>query len=63
MSDQVKQIIRRTVSEMPADSVLEQNIRRIAEKICRESSFCVDSYRIIGGILQGLNIKLGNFIG
>jgi len=39
MSDQVKQIVRQTVSEMLADSMSAQNSR----KTCRESSFCADS--------------------
>ncbi len=62
MSDQVKQIIRRTVSEMLADSMSAQNIRRIAEKHAEKVRFVPIRYRVIGGILQGLNIKFGNFI-
>lgn len=37
MSNQVKQIIRQTVSEMLADSMSAQNIHRMAEKIMRGS--------------------------
>jgi len=62
MSNQVKQIIRQTVSEMLADSLSAQNIRRIAEKHAEKVHFVPIRYRIIGGILQGLNIKFGNFI-
>lgn len=62
MSDQVKQIIRRTVSEMLADSISEQNIRRMVEKHTGKVHFLPIRYRVIGGILQGLNIKFGNFI-
>jgi len=62
MSSQVKQIIRQTVSEMLADSMSAQNIRRMAEKHAEKVHFVPIRYRIIGGILQGLNIKFGNFI-
>lgn len=62
MSDQVKQIIRKTVLEMLADSISEKNIRKMAEKHTQKVHFVPIRYRIIGGILQGLNIKFGNFI-
>jgi len=62
MSNQVKQIIRQTVSEMLADSMSAQNVRRMAEKHAEKVHFVPIRYRIIGGILQGLNIKFGNFI-
>lgn len=62
MSNQVKQIIRQTVSEMLADSMSAQNIRRMAEKHAEKVHFVPIRYRIIGGVLQGLNIKFGNFI-
>lgn len=62
MSAQVKRIIRQTVSEMLADSMSAQNIRRMAEKHAEKVHFVPIRYRIIGGILQGLNIKFGNFI-
>lgn len=62
MSKQVKQIIRQTVLEMLADSMSAQNIRKMAEKHAEKVHFVPIRYRIIGGILQGLNIKFGNFI-
>lgn len=62
MSNQVKQIIRRTVLEMLADSTSLENIRKMAEKHAEKVHFVPIRYRIIGGILQGLNIKFGNFI-
>ncbi len=39
-----------------------QNIQRIAEKHAEKVHFIPIRYRIIGGILQGLNIKFGNFV-
>jgi len=62
VSSQVKQIIHQTVSEMLADSTSTKNIRRMAEKHAEKVHFIPIRYRIIGGILQGLNIKFGNFI-
>lgn len=62
MSSHVKQIIRKTVLEMLDNSVSPSNIRRMAEKHAEKVHFVPIRYRIIGGILQGLNIKFGNFI-
>jgi hypothetical protein len=62
MSDQVKQIIRQTVLQMLTDSTSQKNIRKMAEKHANKVHFVPIRYRIIGGILQGLNIKFGNFI-
>jgi hypothetical protein len=62
MSNQVKQIIRKTVLQMLEDSTSPENIRRMIEKHEDKVHFVPIRYRIIGGILQGLNIKFGNFI-
>ena len=62
MSDQVKQVIRNTVADMLQNSTSAENIRRIAEKHSQKVHFVPMQYRIIGGILQSLNIKFGNFI-
>ena len=62
MSNQVKKIIQKTVLEMLTDSMSDQNIRKIAEKHAEKIHFVPIRYRIIGGILQGLNIEFGNFI-
>jgi len=62
MSNQVKQIIRKTVLQMLEDSMSPENIRRMIEKHEEKVHFVPIRYRIIGGILQGLNIKFGNFI-
>jgi hypothetical protein len=62
MSNQVKQIIRKTVLQMLEDSTSPENIRRMIEKHEEKVHFVPIRYRIIGGILQGLNIKFGNFI-
>ncbi|GAB4462342.1 MAG: hypothetical protein Kow0070_21260 [Anaerolineales bacterium] len=62
MSNQVKQIIRKTVLQMLEESTSPANIRRMIEKHEEKVHFVPIRYRIIGGILQGLNIKFGNFI-
>lgn len=62
MSNLVKQIIRKTVLQMLEDSTSPENIRRMIEKHEEKVHFVPIRYRIIGGILQGLNIKFGNFI-
>jgi len=62
MSSQIKQIVRSTILEMLEDSMSSGNIRKMAEKHADKVHFIPIRYRIIGGILQGLNIKFGNFI-
>ena len=62
MNSRVKHIIRKTVLDMLGDSMSAENIRRMAEKHAEKIHFIPVRYRIVGGILQGLNIKFGNFI-
>jgi hypothetical protein len=62
MDSQVKEIIRRTISEMLKESTSSANIRNLERKHLDKVHFIPIKYRIIGGILQGLNIKFGNFI-
>lgn len=62
MSEKVKEVIRMTVMQMLDSSMSAKNIRRMAQKHEGKVHFVPIRYRIIGGILQGLNIKLGNFI-
>lgn len=62
MNNQVKEVIRITVLEMLSESMSAVNIRRMANKHAEKVHFIPIRYRIIGGILQGLNIKFGNFI-
>lgn len=62
MSKQVKEIIRDTILEILESSTSEKNIQRMVEKHVEKVHFVPIRYRIVGGILQGLNIKFGNFI-
>jgi hypothetical protein len=62
MSDPVKDIIRNTINDMLQESMSDTNIKQLAEKHSNKVHFIPVRYRILGGILQGLNIKFGNFI-
>jgi len=62
MTEQVKSVIRNTVLEMLTQSTSDENIRNIINKHNEKVHFIPIRYRIWGGILQGLNIKFGNFI-
>jgi len=62
MSDDVKAIIRKTVVQMLDGSMSPNNIHRMARIHEAKLHFIPIRYRIVGGILQGLNIKFGNFI-
>lgn len=62
MSSQVKEIINKTALQMLEDSMSAKNIRKMVRKHETKVHFVPIRYRIIGGILQGLNIKFGNFI-
>ena len=62
MTDHIKSIIRTTVGEILQESMSESSIKKLAEKHYEKVHFVPVRYRILGGILQGLNIKFGNFI-
>jgi len=62
MSNQVKETIRSVVLQMLEDSTSAKNIRKIVRTHEAKVHFVPIQYRIIGGVLQGLNIKFGVFI-
>jgi len=62
MSNQIREIINKTVLEMLENSASESNIKKLTRKHIDKVHFIPIRYRIFGGILQGLNIKFGNFI-
>ena len=62
MNDSIKMTIRDTIIQMLENSTCEENIRKMITKHMGKVHFVPIRYRIIGGILQGLNIKFGNFI-
>ncbi len=59
---EIRDTIHKTVFEILKTSFSEQNIKRFATKHQSKIHFVPLRYRIIGGILQSLNIKFGNFI-
>jgi hypothetical protein len=62
MSNQVKEVIRNTILQMLEGSMSAKNIRKIIRTHEAKVHFVPIRYRIIGGVLQGLNIKFGVFI-
>jgi hypothetical protein len=62
MSDQASNIIKVTIHEMIQETISDENIRHLANKHQEKVHYIPVRYRILGGILQGLNIKFGNFI-
>lgn len=62
MSNHTQSIIRTTVHEILVESMSEKYIKKLVTKHENKVHFVPKRYRILGGILQGLNIKFGNFI-
>ncbi len=58
----IRDVVRATVLEILQDSVSAANIQQLVEKHQEKVHFVPIRYRVFGGILQGLNIKFGNFI-
>ena len=57
MNDQINAIIHKTVLEMLSESTSKENILSMIEKHNEKVHFIPIRYRVIGGILQGLNIE------
>ncbi|MBN2556127.1 MAG: hypothetical protein JXA97_09350 [Anaerolineales bacterium] len=62
MSSKVQSIIQRTVHQMIEASTSDQKIHDLYKKHEAKVHFIPIRYRIVGGILQSLNIRFGNFI-
>ncbi len=62
MTTDINNIITETIKEILLTSTSSKNITKLVRKHERKIHFIPLRYRIIGGILQGLNIKFGNFI-
>lgn len=58
----IQGIIRQAVEELIDASTNEEAIRKGLELHQQKIHFVPPQYRVIGGILQSLNIKFGNFI-
>ena len=62
MTEEVKKVIKDTIDKLIKESTSKYNINKMLVKHENKVHFIPIKYRILGGILQGLNIKFGNFI-
>ena len=62
MDDSVKQIVRDAIVKIIRDTASERNIERSLRLHEAKIHFVPTKYRVLGGLLQSLNIKFGNFI-
>lgn len=62
MNNSVRDLITKTISQILKDSTSDAQIRQLKMKHEDKVHFIPIKYRIIGGVLQSLNIKFGNFI-
>jgi len=62
MDDKVKEIVREAIIKIIQDAVSETSIQK-SRKIHEEKiHFIPVQYRVLGGLIQSLNIRFGNFI-
>jgi hypothetical protein len=62
MDTKVKELVRSAILEIIEDTTSEKNISKSFEKHQAKIHFVPIKYRVLGGLLQSLNIKFGNFI-
>lgn len=62
MDEQVREIVRAAVLTIISDTVSEASIRKSIKLHGEKIHFVPVQYRVLGGLLQSLNIKFGNFI-
>ncbi len=62
VTEEVRGVIRKTILDLINESASDKNLKRMLVKHQSKVHFIPIKYRILGGILQGLNIKFGNFI-
>lgn len=62
MSENLKLLIRRSVEEIINSSITEDKLKKSYNLHKEKIHFIPTKYRVLGGILQSLNIKFGNFI-
>jgi hypothetical protein len=62
MDDSVKQIVRDAIVKIIRDTAAEKNIGKSLRLHESKIHFVPTRYRVLGGLLQSLNIKFGNFI-
>lgn len=62
MNNRVKQVVRDTIMQIIQDTASEHNIAKSFRTHKEKIHFIPTRYRVLGGLLQSLNIKFGNFI-
>lgn len=62
MEAAVSQIVREAIVKIIHDTTSEANIRKSLQLHEAKIHFVPTKYRVLGGLLQSLNIKFGNFI-
>src|SRR3989338_51036 len=63
MSDQkIKALIKESVLKLINNTISDKKIKKIVSKHEVKTHFVPMKYRILGGLLQSLNIQFGNFI-
>jgi hypothetical protein len=62
VQEEVRQIVREAIVKIIRDTTSEANIRRATQLHETKIHFVPAKYRVLGGLLQSLNIKFGNFI-
>ncbi len=62
MQDNIKQLIDKSVSEIIIKCASNKKIVKLSKKHDKKIHFIPSKYRILGGLLQSMNIQFGNFI-
>ena len=62
MDDAVKQIVKKAVIRIIDGTISDKSIAASVTKHDEKIHFVPHRYRVLGGLLQSLNIKFGNFI-
>lgn len=62
MQMEVQDLVRKAVQNLIDDAVSDDKITESFRKHAKKIHFVPTKYRVIGGILQALNIRFGNFI-
>ena len=62
MTEEIKVVIKKTILDLINQSASNSNVLKMIRKHEDKVHFIPIKYRVLGGILQGLNIKFGNFI-
>lgn len=62
MDEEVREIVRTAIRTIIDETISERSIQRSVKLHSEKIHFVPPQYRVLGGLLQSLNIKFGNFI-